>query len=219
MIPGASRERGLAVNWETTKNAIMAYMQWHGYWTLFFAMAVEGTGLPIPMEFLFIPAAFAVSAGKLNLGTVIGVSTLGGVLGNLVGYFLGRYGGNAFIRRFGHCLRIGEQDLAGIRRWFIEHGGRTVLASRFVGFIRAPSILTAGLLRMHLPHYILFSAVGALLWNSFWAAAAWLLGAQLPAYIARAHHYLAWPLAVLLVAGGAWAVYQAPRWAKRWKDP
>ena len=194
-------------------------MHVHGYWTLFIAMAVEGVGLPIPMEFLFIPAGFAVSAGKLNLGLVIGVSSLGGVAGNVVGYFFGRYGGNAFLSRFGRYLRIHERDLARVRTWFAEHGGRTVLASRFVGFIRAPSIITAGLLRMHLPRYILFSALGALIWNAFWATAAWLLGAQLPAYIARAHHYLAWPITLGVLAFGGWLVHRLAHRARTRKDP
>lgn len=176
-------------------------MEKNGYWTLFWAMAIEGTGLPIPMEFLFIPAGFAVTQGKLSLGLVIAVSTSGGVFGNIVGYLAGRYFGPMLIRRFGQILKISQESLEKVSHWFEVHGGRTIFLSRFFGFIRAPSILSAGIAGMDLVKYVAYSALGGVIWNGFWAVAAWLFGAQLPILLGKFYPYFG--LIVTLLIGGA----------------
>lgn len=181
-------------------------MEHNGYWTLFAAMAIEGTGLPIPMEFLFLPAGFAVTQGRMNLGLVVLVSTLGGVFGNLIGYLAGRYCGPSVIRRLSSLIHLREDSLAKASCWFQSHGGRTIFLSRFLGFIRAPSILSAGMVGMDLVKYLFYSALGGVVWNGFWAVAAWLFGSQLPAVLGRYYPYFG-ALIAALAAGTVWFHY------------
>lgn len=199
------------MGWKAFQDTVTRYMADHGYWTLFIAMAVEGTGLPIPFEFLFIPAGFAVSRGEMAMWAVIGTSTAGSVFGNLVGYWLGRWGGAAFISRWGRYFHIDPDKLAKVNEWFYLHGGRTVFASRFVGFIRAPSILSAGIFRMDVAQYAFYSALGALVWNGFWAVAAWLFGSKLPDMLGRVYRFAGPALVVLAIVAVAWWVLRRRR--------
>lgn len=191
------------MDWKAFQNTVTQYMAVHGYWTLFLAMAIEGTGLPIPFEFLFIPAGFAVSRGEMAMWAVIGASTAGSLFGNLLGYWLGRWGGVAFISRWGRYFHIDPDRLARVNEWFYRHGGRTVFASRFVGFIRAPSIISAGIFRMDVVQYAWYSALGALVWNGFWASTAWLFGSKLPDMLGRVYRFVGPALLVTAIVGVA----------------
>lgn len=187
--------------WTAFEQTLVAYMRDHGYWTLFWAMAVEGTGLPLPMEFLFIPAGFAVTRGEMSLWAIIAASTAGGLVGNLIGYWLGRWGGAAFVHRWGRYFRIEPGAIDRVSNWFYRHGGRTVLASRFLGFIRAPSILSAGIFRMDVARYLYYSAIGGVVWNGFWATVAWLFGSKIPELFGRVYRVIG-PAAVVAAFGG-----------------
>ena len=189
--------------WEQVRDYIYLFMREHGYWTLFLAMAIEGLGLPIPMEFLFIPAGFSIARRELNLAWVTGAATLGSLAGNLGGYALGSWGGRAFLRRYGHYFRIHQKDLDKVNQWLAQYGGRTVFAGRFIGFLRAPSILAAGIGHMPLWDFALFSALAGLVWNGFWAFAALQFGRQLPVIVEKVRPYFLASLVALVGVAAA----------------
>lgn len=151
----------------------------HGYITMALAMYLEGLGLPIPSELLFIPAGFLVHSHELALPHLIFASSVGAVAGNLTGYAAGRWGGRRFLQRFGPYLRLGEEQLDQVAGWFTRYGRKTIFVSRFVGFIRAAAIVSAGIGRMPVLEFAGYQFLAALVWNGLWAIAAWRLGRRI----------------------------------------
>lgn len=178
----------ITIDWVAVKSQFVAFMGTSGYLTLFIAMAIEGIGLPIPMEFLFIPASLSIERGELSLPGVILASSAGSVFGNWAGYLAGRYGGDAFLRRFSRYLKMDEQAIQRVGDWFHRYGGRTVFMGRFIGFIRAAAILCAGAFGMRPWPYLVYSTLAAVVWNGAWAVLAYLVGPQLLDAVER--HYI-----------------------------
>lgn len=148
----------------------------HGYMALAVAMLIEGLGLPLPAELLYIPAGFLISDRHLHLLPLILAGSIGNVAGNLVTYAAGRWGGRRFIERYGHFVHLNQQRLDQVGDWFNRYGGKTIFVSRFVGFIRAAAMVTSGIGRMPVLEYAGFQFLAALVWNTLWAVAAWRLG-------------------------------------------
>lgn len=164
---------GLEAAWAAALDLFVAR---HGYVTLFTAMFLEGFGLPLPSELLFIPAGFLIHRHDLTFGGVLLAATLGGLGGNAAGYAVARLGGKELISRYGRFVKLGDDHLNQFRAWISRHGGKTIFISRFFGPIRAASIVGAGVGRMPIGEYLLYQAAAGLVWNFTWAFAAKMFG-------------------------------------------
>lgn len=165
--------------------ALTVFVSKHGYLTLLLAMFLEGFGLPLPSELLFIPAGFLIHSHDLTFGGVLLASTLGGLGGNVTGYTAARLGGQELISRYGGIVKLGDDHLSQFRAWISRHGGKTIFISRFFGPIRAASIVGAGVGRMPVGEYVLYQAAADLLWNFAWAFAALLFGRRVTRLVDR----------------------------------
>ena len=190
-----------------------AYVTRHGYLTLFLATYVEGLGLPIPAELLFIPAGFLVHSRNLAFFSVVLSATLGGLAGNLTGYTMARFGGTSLVRRYGAYIKLGESQLDQVREWFSRYGGKTIFVSRFVGFIRAAAIASAGIGHMSIFEYTAYQTMAGLAWNFLWAFAAWLFGRRV---IHLARHF---GVTTVVLAGMVLAILAGVWWWQRWRRP
>lgn len=142
------------------------------YGALAGVLMLEGTGLPlVPFEPLFIATAFLVAHGRLSLWPVILYGAGGDLLGNLIGYGVGRSVGQLLLDRYGPRLHLEPARVEATRLWFWRFGGGTLFVARFFGPIRTPAILLAGLSRMPLLHYGLWCGVADLLWVAAWQVA------------------------------------------------
>jgi membrane-associated protein len=139
-----------------------------GYAGLFLGTAVEGTGLPGPVELLFLTAGVMVARGRLDFWLVWLTAAVGNTVGNLFGYALGYYGGRSFVRRFGPYVGVEAAHLRLIGRWFRRYGGVTLVISRLIGVTRTPAILGAGVGGMPMVAYVGFSFLADLLWSLLW---------------------------------------------------
>lgn len=179
-VPGSRHFQPLGVPTTTAGSTwatlFDAYVTHHGYLTLFVAMYIEGLGLPVPAELLFIPAGFLIHSRDLAFFPVVLSATLGGLIGNLTGYALARFGGAGLVSRYGTYIKLGESQLEQVREWFSRYGGKTIFISRFVGFIRAAAIVSAGIGRMPVLEFAANQAAAGLAWNFLWAFAAWVFG-------------------------------------------
>ncbi len=138
-----------------------------GYGGVFLLMVAESMVLPVPSEAVMPFVGFSVAEGALSWPGAIGAATLGSILGSLIGYAIGRWGGRPFVTRFGRYALINEEDLAWTDGFFRRRGALTILVSRFIPIVRHLISIPAGISRMRLFPFCLFTIVGAGLWNAF----------------------------------------------------
>ena len=136
-----------------------------GYPGLFWGMVLESAGMPLPSELLLPFAGFLVQRGSFTfLGAII-ASTVGGALGYLGLYFVGRYVGRPVIERWGRYAFITRADLERADAWFALHGPWAVLVARMVPVMRGLIALPAGAAHMSPLVYITYSVIGSVPWT------------------------------------------------------
>lgn len=138
-----------------------------GYLGIFILMTLESMVAPVPSELVMPFAGFLIADGKLNLWLVILASSLASITGSLISYYIAYFGEKELIHKFGRFVFLDKEELDWTHRWFIRHGSITILISRFIPVIRHLISIPAGLARMDLKKFVLFTAVGATAWNSF----------------------------------------------------
>lgn len=171
-----------------------------GYWGIFFLMAAESMIIPIPAELVMPFAGFLVSTGRFSFIYIFIFSTFGSLTGSLVSYFMGKVGGNRLIIHFGKYLLLDLGDLKKAEDWFEKKGEKTIFIGRLIPVVRHLISIPAGIGRMNLHKFMLFTAIGASFWNMFLAYLGYLLGQNWP----KIRHYTE-PISILvfvLLAGG-----------------
>ncbi|MCX2726572.1 DedA family protein [Thermomicrobium sp. 4228-Ro] len=147
-----------------------------GYIGLFILLIAETVFPPIPSEVVLPLAGFLVSRGHLNPLVAVGVATLGSYVGALMLYLAGRYGGRAFLLRYGRILRLGPETLENADRWFRRWGSQFVLWGRLVPVARSVVSVPAGTFRMPFWRFSLLTLIGSSVWNTVLIGSGWLLG-------------------------------------------
>lgn len=141
----------------------------YAYGALVGMLTLEGTGLPlVPFEPLFIATAVLIAHGHLGFWAVVLYAAGGDLLGNLIGYHIGRTVGQLLLDRYGARLHFDSERVGRTREWFWRFGGGTLFVARFFGPIRTPAILLAGLTRMPLATYAAWCGVADTLWVAGW---------------------------------------------------
>jgi membrane protein DedA with SNARE-associated domain len=135
-----------------------------GYLALIVLTVAEAACIPIPSEVTVGYAGYLASTGRLNLAVVIVLATAGETAGAFISYAIGRYGGRAFVDRFGRYVLLSHADLDRAERWFERRGDWSVAVGRVVPLIRTFIALPAGVAEMPLLRFGLFTAVGSLVW-------------------------------------------------------
>jgi membrane protein DedA with SNARE-associated domain len=180
----------------------------YGYLVVFFGVALEGAGVPLPGETVLIAAGVLVHRGVLDFGDTLFFGILGAVVGSQIGYWVGRSGGRPFVLRWGRYVFITPERLGHAEAFFDRHGGSAVFLARFVVGLRVFGALVAGITRMPLGRFALYSLLGGIVW----VAAAVSLGYFLWASISLVEHWVG-RVSLLLVA--ALALVLLLRWAYR----
>jgi membrane protein DedA with SNARE-associated domain len=153
-----------------------------GYAGIVLMMLAENVFPPIPSELIMPLAGFVAAQGQLNPVLVVLAGTLGSVLGALPWYYAGLRLGEervcAFAARHGRWLTLGEKEIGQAIRWFERHGRIAVLVGRLVPTVRTLISLPAGMARMRLAPFLLYSSIGTLAWTAALTASGYLLEAQ-----------------------------------------
>ncbi|MGA9754197.1 MAG: DedA family protein [Desulfobaccales bacterium] len=136
------------------------------YVGIFLLMALESMVAPIPSELVMPFAGFLIFTGDFGVVPVMVASSLGSILGSLLSYGMGRLG-EPVVLRYGRYLLLNPHHLEWTKNFFDRHGGKTIFISRFIPVVRHLISIPAGLARMSLIPFILYTAVGATLWNGF----------------------------------------------------
>ena len=136
------------------------------YVGIFLLMTLESMVAPIPSELVMPFAGFLIFTGDFGVVPVMVASSLGSIVGSLLSYGMGRLG-EPVVLRYGRYLFLNPHHLEWTKNFFDRHGGKTIVISRFIPVVRHLISIPAGLARMSLIPFILYTAVGATLWNGF----------------------------------------------------
>jgi membrane protein DedA with SNARE-associated domain len=151
-----------------------------GYWGLFLILVLENVFPPIPSEAVLPLAGFLTGEGRMNYFLAVIVSTSGAVVGALVLYFFGQWFGNDrivwMIRRWGKWFAITEEDFNTAGAWFDRRGYIAVLVCRCVPIVRSLVSIPAGIRKMPLIPFVIYSAIGSTVWNSILIGLGWIVG-------------------------------------------
>jgi membrane protein DedA with SNARE-associated domain len=182
-----------------------------GYPGITLVMLIENLFPPIPSELVMPFAGFLVGRGTLNLGLAIGAGTLGSVLGAVALYYIGMWAGEPlvrpFVQRFGKWFLISEADLDRTLHLFTTRGDLIVLGGRVIPIVRSLISLPAGMNRMPMGRFLLFTTIGSLVWTSLLTIGGVWLGANWELVITWVEQYQR-VVAVLIVIGAAVFVVQ-----------
>ncbi len=158
--------------------AVTPSIHTYGYWAVFLAVGLESLGVPIPGETTLIAAAlYAGSTHQLSLVPLIIVAAVAAIVGDNIGYLIGRFGGYRLLRRYGHYVRVDEAKLKVGRYLFDRHGGKVVFIGRFISVLRTYAAFLAGTNMMHWRRFLLYNAAGGIIWAALFTAGAYYLGA------------------------------------------
>ena len=149
-----------------------------GYLGLALLLVAENLFPPIPSEVVLPLAGFVVGRGDLGFLQALLASTTGSVVGALILYALGRYGGRGLVLRYGAWLRVSATELERAEGWFRRYGGWVVLGARVVPFARSIVSIPAGTMQMPLIRFTVLTALGSGVWNALLIGAGVSLGAN-----------------------------------------
>ncbi len=166
-------------------DALAALAPTWGYLLIFVFMAVESSFIPFPSEVVMIPAGFLAARGELQggsplvcLSVAVGVGILGSLAGAFVNYYLALWVGKPFLEKYGKYFFIKPEPLARACEVFNRYGAATTFVCRLVPVIRQLISIPAGISRMPLGSFTLFTGLGAGIWTAILAAVGYVLGRQ-----------------------------------------
>jgi membrane protein DedA with SNARE-associated domain len=152
----------------------------YGYWAVAAVVALESMGLPMPGEATLIAAAIlAGTAHALDIWFVVAAAAAGAILGDNVGFLVGREIGFRLLVRYGGYIGLTEARIKLGQYLFLRHGGKVVFFGRFVAVLRVLAAFLAGVNCMSWPRFLVFNAAGGLVWAASYGFGAWYLGKQL----------------------------------------
>jgi membrane protein DedA with SNARE-associated domain len=149
---------------ELLSGFIVATISMLGYSGIVLLMAIESACIPLPSEIIMPFSGYLVSTGQMNLWAVGLAGAVGCVLGSLVAYWVGSYGGRPLIEKYGRYVLVSRHDLDMADRWFSTHGEIIVFVSRLLPAIRTFIAFPAGVARMNLKRFVIYTFAGSLPW-------------------------------------------------------
>jgi undecaprenyl-diphosphatase len=147
-----------------------------GYPLIFLAPCLEYAGLPIPGDATLFWASVLARLGHFDLAWVIGMATAGAIVGDNIGYWIGKRGGRPLLERWAARLPSLGRSLQWSEAYFRRHGGKTVVIARFIPALRVCGALTSGVSLMPWRRFLLFNVLGAVLWGLVTGGLGYTLG-------------------------------------------
>jgi membrane protein DedA with SNARE-associated domain len=170
----------MTVAFFVSTDTINAWLESYGYLVVFGLVMLESIGFPVPGETALIAAAlYAGTTHKLEIWAVIAVAAAAAIIGDNIGYSIGRYGGARLLLRYGHKIHLHEGRLK-IGIWlFRRHGGKVVFWGRFVSILRTWAAFLAGANHMEWRRFLFFNAAGGIVWATLYGVVYYVFGATL----------------------------------------
>lgn len=191
------------------------YIDQYGYGAVFAGILLEDFGVPMPGETLLVVAAILASQGDLHLLPLLLAAWLGAVIGDNIGYAIGRFGGHRLLLRYGYYLGITEVRLARVHRFFEHYGGGVVVVARFIELLRQFNGIVAGSAEMQWWRFLAYNMLGAALWVGLWGTLPFFLGSHLETYLPLFKRFEGYLLIALLAVLLILIIYVLWRYIRR----
>jgi membrane protein DedA with SNARE-associated domain len=152
----------------------------YGYWAIGGIIGLESMGIPLPGETILVTAAiYAGATGDLDISLVIASAAAGAIIGDNLGYWIGRRGGYPLLLKYGPRFRLNERRIKLGQYLFLRYGGAIVFFGRFIAVLRVLAALLAGANRMGWLRFLLYNAAGGIVWTTLYGSAAYYFGDEL----------------------------------------
>ena len=186
----------------------------YGLVLLFALIAAESAGVPLPGETALIAAAILAERGHYSIVWVIVVAAAAAIIGDNIGYWIGRTGGRALLERWGPVRRYAERALPPGERFFARHGGKTVFIGRFVAVLRVTAAWLAGITHMSWWRFFLWNAAWGIVWATGVSLLAFYFGKAAADAVATYGVY-----ALIVIVVGAVIAFVVMRLLKKRLEP
>jgi membrane protein DedA with SNARE-associated domain len=178
-------------------------------------MALESMIFPLPSEAVMPFVGFQVADGKWNLWLAIASTSVGSIIGSLLSYWMGYFGGKPLILKVGKYLLLNQRDLERTEQFFHRRSGLLVIfIARFIPVVRHFSSIPAGMGRTPMLPFLLLTLAGATMWNSFLLVCGMKLREQWPIVQKYSHQIDIGVIAVILIAAAWWIKVRLPQFRK-----
>lgn len=151
----------------------------YGYAAVLVIVLIESFGPPLPGETIIIAASIYASAGSLNIVAIAAIAFGACVIGDNLGYLIGRKGGRALVSRYGRYIGATEERYGKAERFFSSHGGKIVIVARFVEGLRQLNGIIAGTTRMPWLRFVSAQVFGAAVWVAVWCTVGYTAGSHI----------------------------------------
>jgi membrane protein DedA with SNARE-associated domain len=152
----------------------------YGYWAIGGIVGLESMGIPLPGETILVTAAiYAGATGNLDIALVIAAAATGAIVGDNIGYWIGRRGGYPLLLKYGSRIRLNERRIKLGQYMFLRYGGAIVFFGRFIAILRVLAALLAGANRMGWLRFLAYNAAGGIIWTTIYGGAAYYFGDEL----------------------------------------
>jgi membrane protein DedA with SNARE-associated domain len=175
----------------------------YGYLAVAALVLLEDFGVPVPGETVLVAAAVYAGSGRLNV-VLVGTIALGAaVIGDNIGFAIGHFGGRPLIDRYGRYVLLTPHRIDRATHFFERHGGKVVVAARFIEGLRQANGIIAGITGMHWARFLACNALGAALWVGLWTTLGYASGSHINSIYNTASQYQTYvAIAVGLVLAG-----------------
>jgi membrane protein DedA with SNARE-associated domain len=182
--------------------SVAPYLSDYGLLAVALFVLLENLGLPVPGEAVLVTGAVFTVSGRLDLTLLVSVAVVAAVVGDNLAYGVGRFGGRAAVVRVGRRVGVTAAHLDRVEGFFARHGGKVVVAARFLPLLRHLNGVCAGVSRMPWRRFLVANALGAAMWVAVWTAVGRLAGGHLDTVdrgLTRFTPYVGGALAALLL--------------------
>jgi len=195
-------------------SSVTRLVEAYGYAVVFLFVAIESLGIPLPGETVLVTAAALAALGHLSIWWVIAIAAAGGIMGDAAGYWIGRIGGLALLKRYGRFVHFDEHKLERVQSFFSRHGSKAVFFGRFIALLRTWAALLAGTAEMPYGVFTLYNVLGGITWATLFGTLGYVFGRSLPLlerYIGQASLALVLLIALVVALWLGWRWFNANR--------
>jgi membrane protein DedA with SNARE-associated domain len=203
-IPTAETSQSAVVrDFENSLARVQPLLERYGYGAAFAAVMAEGMGIPTPGQTLLVAGALEAAEGRMSIALLLVLVIIAAVVGNSVGYAIGRWGGRAALEK----LKVNPARQQRFDDLFKRRGGMVILLARFLDGFRQLNGIVGGVLRMPWWTFTAYNVAGAILWTCAWGLGSYYLGRDIHVIAAFFHQHRALLLAVGVAIVVALVVY------------
>lgn len=183
----------------------------YGLWAILALVMIEDFGIPLPGETVLIAGAIYAGSGRLNVVAVGLVGFVAAVVGDNIGYAIGRSGGRALVNRWGKYVFLTPTRLDKAEAFFNKHGGKIVVFARFIEGLREANGLIAGITEMYWLKFLAYNVLGAALWVGVWVSIGYFSGQHITTVYNAVTSYSLYAAIAAVVIIAAWITVRMRR--------